>query len=100
MKAKTAKPVLTLDFLKKMKFEDVGQVYSGKDGRCCCGCAGIHRRSSVIGKRYPYDVINDKFVRKVLKILQDRIAEVTVGDNNFAVVIWERLYIVYPIARE
>jgi len=30
----------------KIKIETVASVYSGKAGRCCCGCSGNHRYAS------------------------------------------------------
>lgn len=65
--------------------ENVKSVYSGKDGKCCCGCAGKHsddqkqktRIMNIINKANPADVDMD--------------------DNGVyaATVIGNRVYIVY-----
>lgn len=57
---------------------DIISVYSGKAGKCCCGCSGIHRYNSAYvteaSKRRGYPVrkseINDVHLKKVLKIIQ------------------------------
>ena len=71
--------------------EMVVSVYSGKDGKCCCGCSGKHFR----------DARNIKRIVKILKEnANNETFEVYIGpfDGNvhyFAVVLGERLYIAY-----
>jgi hypothetical protein len=85
---------------------DVMSVYSGKAGRCCCGCAGKHRYSSVHravgstnrGYKVEDKEVNDAQVRRVLGIVQKNAGLATAGGNHFAVVLGERLYVVYPLA--
>lgn len=100
--AKKAK-TLTLKTLRNLTWQEVSSVYSGINGRCCCGCSGQHRSSSFRTKKENYHVINDKQVRRVLKILQSADPKnVECGTSYFSTVIpgnaFDRLYIVYPLA--
>ena len=97
-----------LQLVASVKFEDVESVYSGKNHKCCCGCAGNHRYNSLYAEAadksrgYALDVedVNDKQVRKVLKLNQTNLQDVTLGSNNMSWVDKDasedgRLYIVY-----
>ncbi len=50
-----------------ISIENVKQVYSGKDGKCCCGCAGKHstdqkqktRIVNILNKANPADIDMD-----------------------------------------
>ncbi len=50
-----------------ISIENVKQVYSGKDGKCCCGCAGKHstdqkqktRIINILNKANPADIDRD-----------------------------------------
>lgn len=98
-----------LDRVAALALEDVVSVYSGKPGKCCCGCAGNHRYalahvvSGVAAKSRGYavdaDEVNDRQVRKVLRVVQENIGrdDVDAMEDGFAsVVVGGRLYIVYP----
>lgn len=92
--------------LSNLEAWNVLSVYSGKDGKCCCGCAGKHYYNPAYltlgGERRGYAVEDDecsaRMVKKVVKLLKENAADVEVGDNNLAVVIGKRVYIAYPIA--
>jgi hypothetical protein len=45
----------------------VESVYSGKAGRCACGCSGIHRSAST--SKSPTSQVNDRQVRRVCEVL-------------------------------
>jgi hypothetical protein len=75
--------------------EKTSNVYSGRDGRCCCGCSGIHRRSTKFAKENSYDVYNDAFVKKVVRIIQANSEQAFEGGNHVYVVIGDRLYVAY-----
>lgn len=85
--------------------DNVMSVYSGRDGKCCCGCAGNHRYNSkhreAATKNRGYavddDDINDKQVKRVLTLLQDNYQHVEAGGNHFSLVVGERIYVVYPL---
>jgi len=89
--------------VEALKVEDVKSVYSGKAGKCACGCAGSHRsasahRDSVGADRgYPVkdDEVNDRQVRKVVSVLKANADVVDVADGNMAAEVDGRLYVVY-----
>ena len=91
--------------LALLEVSDAPSVYSGKDGACCCGCKGKHSYNSKhtewSGKNRGYAVkaedVNDKQVKRVLKIVQERANELDtdMGENYFSTVVGQRLYIVY-----
>ena len=74
--------------------EKTRNVYSGRDGRCCCGCSGIHRYNPLfVGPEYA--TYNARFVKKVVGIIQANPDRAFEGGNHVYVVIGERLYIAY-----
>ena len=85
------------------RIENCSSVYRGKDGRCCCGCFGIHRYTKASaqseGKKRGYPVtgsdINDSYVKKIRKIILDNIEIADVRDSYIAVVLNGILYIAY-----
>jgi hypothetical protein len=90
--------------IKDLKFENIVSVYSGKkDGGCWCGCAGIHRTSTVSRKAaseergYAYDDedVNDSFVRKALRLLQGAIGRLDWEDGCVSAVLGQRVYAIY-----
>jgi hypothetical protein len=62
---------------------EVRSVYTGRVGKCCCGCAGNHRYASASreasGKRRGYpiqdDEVSDRSVSIVVNKINQRIAE-------------------------
>jgi hypothetical protein len=62
--------------------EQVKSVYSGKDGKCCCGCSGKHSEDKTTIKRT---------VNKINKHVNDW----DVGTDYIAVVVGTRLHIAY-----
>lgn len=92
----------------ELTFNDVLSVYSGKDGKCCCGCAGKHSYNSkhraegakTRGYAVDDDDVNDKMIARVLTLVRKQVIEsgsehVTIGEHHVSTVIGERLYIVY-----
>ena len=86
----------------------VYKVYSGKAHKCACGCSGIYRVASAHLKYtsddrgYPYEKSDDKFVKRVVKIINDNLSIATKArtdsDVNWvSVVIGERTYTAYII---
>ena len=63
----------------------VKSVYSGKDGKCCCGCAGTHWKNT------------DDNMRNVMRIIKkiENATELDNGGSYIATVEGSRLYIVY-----
>ena len=74
---KTAADILTLDI------HDVKQVYSGRNGRCCCGCSGTHST----------DIAS---IERRLKYFQKNIARVEViSDECASIESGSRLHVIY-----
>lgn len=75
--------------LQALKPQDLFSVYSGRPGRCCCGCFGQHRYLSehrvAAGKHRGYTVddedINDRQVNRVLRLLQANPEKVEAGER-------------------
>jgi len=89
--------------LARSKVEDVVKVYSGKDGACCCGCAGKYYYSSahrnVGSKSRGYEVtddeVSDKMVHKVFGMASANLASFDLlSDTQFTFVVGSRLYMV------
>jgi len=85
-------------------------VYSGIDGRCCCGCAGKHTYASAFqkaaGKRRGYKVddceVSDRTVALIVNKINAAPAESReYHDGNYrkfhTAVIGGRLYIAYLV---
>ena len=82
--------------------EKVKSVYSGIDGKCCCGCSGkysyasAHREAAGKERGYPIDDedINDRTVKLIVgKVLKSGVAEQE-RDNLISAVVGKRLYLV------
>lgn len=81
--------------------DEVVSVYSGKDGKCCCGCSGKHTYSSKhqdIAEQRGGGV-SDSTVSRILDVLKENSYTVnsSVGlvRRFYSVVIGQRLYVVY-----
>ncbi len=109
------------ELLAKVTIEQVMSVYSGKAGRCYCGCSGNHRYASkhvaAASKDRGYavdaDEVNDRQVKRVLGIVKEHFAydpETCAKGNepfsiqegagkgfvtHFTAVVGERSYTVY-----
>ena len=88
--------------------DKVMSVYSGKNGKCCCGCAGKHYYASQFrefaSEHRGYEVtdneVSDRMVTKVVGIINSASSvEVpsTAAPTFFSTVVGERLYIAYLI---
>jgi hypothetical protein len=68
--------------LAAVTLDQVMSVYSGKVGRCYCGCSGNHRYASKHreaaskDRGYPVfmDEVNDRQVKKIFKIVKENFA--------------------------
>lgn len=58
--------------LENLTPQMVASVYSGKPGRCCCGCSGIHRHASGDPRlaTEPHLEVNDRFVKQVTNMVK------------------------------
>ena len=87
---------------KQLVLENVSSVYSGVNGRCCCGCAGkhtyaqAHRRFASANRGYPVtdEEISDRSVKLIVGKIQKAGTAVAKDDLVYAVV-GKRLYVAY-----
>lgn len=104
-------PDVTPAELAAMTTDDVMQVYSGVNGKCCCGCAGEHtynpkhRRAASVDHGYEIgaDQCDAQRVGRVLRQVQREAAKggsnVMFSSNHVAAVVGRRVHIVYPMAQ-
>jgi hypothetical protein len=89
----------------KIKIETVASVYSGKAGRCCCGCSGKHRYASAhvkwASKNRGYEVTDKEISDRSVKLLVNKLNKADakeLSDPNPRSIAMERggrLYVVY-----
>ena len=65
-----------------ISIENIKQVYSGKDGKCCCGCAGKHST-------------DQKQKTRIINILNKDPNTTKVEGCHAYTVVGSRLYIAY-----
>lgn len=94
------------NIVKGVKLEQVMSVYSGRNGACCCGCAGTHSYASAHrdagskNRGYPVDDedINDRQVTRVFNLIQKNAAIAQVDlPSNISIVLEKRLYVIYLV---
>jgi len=89
--------------LQNLSKDQVLSVYSGRDGKCCCGCSGKHsynpayeaEGSASVG----YPVFCDgREVSRILNLVKKFEDSAEFADNNewVSVTVGKKLYIVYP----
>jgi hypothetical protein len=92
--------------LQNLTEKDIISVYSGINGKCCCGCSGNHRYNpdyvKEASKLRGYDVgpeeTNLVMIKKVLNILKNvdlTSSDVEYDDDCFSAVVHNRLYVAY-----
>jgi hypothetical protein len=94
---------LDIDSILKLTTDDILSAYSGKAGKCCCGCAGSHRynpRYRELGnQRRGYDLqdkdVNLAQVKAVLKKVQANVEGAELDGDHVHVTVGSRIYIVY-----
>lgn len=95
----------TAAILAPFSADRIVSVYSGKAGKCACGCAGKHSYSSEHVEKaselrgYPVtaDEVNNTQVKRVLRIIAGAPTadDLEVGDTYVARVVGARQYIAY-----
>jgi hypothetical protein len=86
-----------------LKADDILSVYSGKAGKCCCGCSGKHyanpknRTAAEAARGYAYDdnEVRGGQITRVLGLLQADPGGCDVASNYVARTIDGRLYVAY-----
>ncbi|OGM01486.1 hypothetical protein A3K72_01665 [Candidatus Woesearchaeota archaeon RBG_13_36_6] len=91
------KLITTIKEEKKVEFteEQVESVYSGKPHVCMCGCAGTYYYSSKNreyaskdrGYKVTDDEVNDKMVKKILKLFEEFSGTIENIDNHIFTII-------------
>jgi hypothetical protein len=87
---------------------NVASVYSGTDGKCCCGCSGKHTYASAHqkwasgnrGYKVTVDQVNDRTVKMIVNKIENAIADGFEPHKHdpkqlVAVTRGKRLYIAY-----
>jgi hypothetical protein len=77
-------------------------VYSGIDGKCCCGCAGKHRYASayrkLASKVRGYEVTDEEISDRSVKIISNKILNNKNSEHNgdhSSLVSGQRILIAY-----
>jgi len=89
----------------EINIDDVMSVYSGKNGRCCCGCAGKHTYASkwqaAAGKDRGFKVTDDEVNDRTVKLILGKIAKIG-GEqydgpfgSHVSAVSGDRVYVAY-----
>jgi hypothetical protein len=98
--------------IEEIRVEDVLKVYSGKNGKCMCGCAGkyTYRKTTqeIGGEKRGYPVTDDEVSDRAVKTILNKInAGIREGlaereSDHIAVVVDKRIYVAYllPSAAE
>lgn len=94
--------------LMKLQISEVKRVYSGRSGKCMCGCSGIWRYSKDKveqgskdrGYEVGQDEVNDGFVKRVVTKLKLNASKVEFGEGftdekHFVLTEDGRDYVVY-----
>lgn len=92
-----------LNMQNEIKIENVMSVYSGTNGKCCCGCSGKHSYASahrvVASKDRGYEVTDKDVSDRSVKLIVGKINRSTepkdVCNQYVSVVIGTRLLIAY-----
>jgi hypothetical protein len=98
----------------QININNVMSVYSGKNGRCCCGCSGKHTYASqyhaIASKDRGYKVDEDEISDRTVKMIVNRMNKLLSETNakpeykstlkDFASIVnGERLYIAYYLPK-
>jgi|SRR5882672_7491400 len=90
--------------IQNIKHDQIMKVYSGKDGKCSCGCAGKYSYNSKYvtegskdrGYEVSHDEVNDKQITRVLNTIKKNEDDIDFDESEFvSVVVGERCYVAY-----
>ena len=91
--------------------DKVMSVYSGVDGRCCCGCSGKHTtaskyremRGKILGRPVKDDEINDRTVTMIVNRINKAIAagaeSLEYGTSYVSIINGKRNWIAYLLKK-
>lgn len=73
--------------IRNLTVDQIKQVYSGKNGKCCCGCSGTH---------YTYGPMLQKVLNKMVANAGTSEGHLGMcGEYVFSLVVGARLYVIY-----
>lgn len=86
--------------------KQIQSVYSGKNGKCCCGCAGKHTYASAhraaASKNRGYEITDNEISDRSVKLIVDKIIALSkegkvdmIRRDFISAVNDDRLYIAY-----
>jgi hypothetical protein len=76
--------------------DKVLKVYSGKNGHCCCGCAGKYVYNSEYNGRTNSSEIDNRMITRVINIFKkQRMGDIEFENTFISTAINNRLYIIY-----
>lgn len=83
-----------------LTLKDIKRVYSGIDGKCCCGCSGKYWEADAVrcvGVDHGSEIYvpDTRMITKVFNLLKAAPGECQQGSNHIARVVGGRLYIAY-----
>ena len=88
-----------------LTLDNVASVYSGKVGRCCCGCSGKHTYASALrdeaSKSRGYEVRDEEINDRTVKMIFNKVAnkywkDVTkISETCYSYETDTRLYVLY-----
>lgn len=89
--------------MEPIKIEQVSSVYSGRDGKCCCGCSGKHRYASAhrewAGENRGYKVsdedVSDRSVKLLVNKMNAHLGVAYCEGDHYVLVLGQRLYLAY-----
>lgn len=87
--------------LLNLKASDLVSVYSGKSGKCSCGCSGTHRywnaEEGTADRGYTVspDEVNQRFMNTTLKTIQRNADQAEGWDNIWSYDSGTRVYVAY-----
>jgi hypothetical protein len=96
----------TAEKIRKLDPKHVARVYSGINGRCCCGCSGtywcrkIHRE--IVAKHQGYPIsdkeVSDRQVTRIFRIFQENAEQAReLAPGHFTFVDENRLYMLMTL---
>jgi hypothetical protein len=107
MKKQTLKARMLKPF-DSLELKDIESIYSGKAGKCMCGCSGKYTYATInkvkAGKERGYEVgdeeCNDKVVKMLLKRMKNFVSNgvaLQLGTSYYFITVGERTYTLYII---
>lgn len=75
--------------MKTLDLSKVSSVYSGAQGKCCCGCSGKHSYASQhrewASKNRGYAIDDDQISDRSVKIITGKINKAIAGTNDYTI---------------